>query len=146
MIVLVLVTAVNGVLLSWSRLINAALGLRVGALPSSLINHLVGTVVAGLLLLVIRTGTVRFDLPLYYFCGGLLGVLVVCGWNYALPRIGNTFLAILVIGTQIGGSAVIDHFGLLGGAAFPISTSSITGLALLLIGAILAQARPQVTP
>ena len=132
----------NGVIGAASRLINASLATRAGSLRGSLINHIVGTVFAALLLLVgIRTGVLQVGgLAWYYWIGGCMGVFVVAASNYAVPRIGAVLLGVLLLAAQLTTSAGLDHFGLLGGAAIELSWMRVAGLALVFIGAITATA------
>ncbi|NBC86993.1 MAG: hypothetical protein GVY25_12460 [Bacteroidetes bacterium] len=127
----------NGVIGSLSRLVNASLAVFAGSLRGSLINHIVGTVVAGGLLVVgVRTGVLQFGgLPWYYWIGGCMGVFVVAASNYAVPRIGAVLLGMLLLAAQLITSAGLDHFGLLGGSPIALSWTRIAGLALVLTGA-----------
>lgn len=134
-----LLAALNGVIGTLSRLVNAALGTHVGSLESSWINHVVGTAVAGgLMLLGWRTGVVQFGgLAWYYWIGGCLGVGVVAASNYAIPRIGAVLLGMILLAIQLVTSAGLDHFGVLGGRPIPLSWMRAGGLLLLIGGALL---------
>jgi transporter family-2 protein len=133
--------ALNGILGTVSRLVNAALGTYVGSLESSWINHVVGSLVAGALLLAgWRTGVIRGGLPWYYWTGGCMGVLVVAAGNYVIPRIGAVLFALLVLAMQLVSSAALDHFGVLGGQAVLLSPQRAIGLLILFFGAVLALA------
>lgn len=136
---LYVLAALNGVLGSISRLLNAALGATIGSLESSWVNHVVGTAVAGALLLAgWRTGTIQGGLPWYYWVGGCMGVGVVAAGNYVIPRIGAVLFALLLLAMQLVASATLDHFGWLGGAMIPLSPQRAIGLLLLFGGALLA--------
>lgn len=130
----------SGALTSMSRVINAALGARVGSLHGSFVNHVVGTLgAAALLALGLGAGTLGIGgLPLVYYAGGCLGVLVVAASNYAAARIGVVLLSMLMLSFQLATSAVIDHYGWLGAARLPFSLQKGAGLLLLIAGALLA--------
>jgi len=134
-----LLATLNGALSAMSRLINAALGTYVGSLESSWINHVVGTLFAGLLLAVgVSTGTLRFGgLDWYYWLGGCVGVGVVAASNYAVARIGAVLFGMLVLTMQLATSAGLDHVGALGGTPIPFTWTRALGLTLLLAGALL---------
>lgn len=136
----ILLALCNGVIGATSRLVNAALATRVGSLRGSLINHIVGTIVAAALLLVgLRTGVIQMGgLAWFYWIGGCMGVFVVAASNYAVPRIGAVLLGVLLLAAQLVTSAGLDHFGLLGGTAIELSWMRLAGLALVLTGAITA--------
>jgi bacterial/archaeal transporter family-2 protein len=136
----ILLALCNGVIGATSRLVNAALATRAGSLRGSLINHIVGTIVAAALLGVgIRTGVLQVGgLAWFYWVGGCMGVFVVAASNYAVPRIGAVLLGVLLLAAQLVTSAGLDHFGLLGGTAIELSWMRMAGLALVLIGAVTA--------
>ncbi|PSQ84308.1 MAG: hypothetical protein BRD40_01315 [Bacteroidetes bacterium QS_1_65_9] len=112
----VFLAAANGLMTVLSRMVNAALGSAVGSLRGSFVNHTVGTLTAGALLLAgLRMGAFRLTgIPWIYFIGGCLGVLVVAASNYAVRHVGAALFATLLLTGQLFTSAVIDHFGLLG--------------------------------
>ena len=136
----ILLAVCNGVIGATSRLVNAALATRAGSLRGSLINHIVGTIVAAALLGVgIRTGVLQIGgLAWFYWVGGCMGVFVVAASNYAVPRLGGGLLGVLLLAAQLVTSAGLDHFGLLGGTAIELSWMRMAGLALVLIGAVTA--------
>ena len=134
-----LLAAINGVLSALSRVVNAALGLYVGSLESSWINHVVGTAFAALLLGVgVSTGTLQWGgLPWYYWMGGCLGVGVVAASSYAVARIGAVLFGMIVLAVQLAASAGLDHYGVLGGDPIPLSWMRLGGLTVLIAGALL---------
>lgn len=136
----ILLALCNGVIGATSRLVNAALATRAGSLRGSMINHIVGTIVAAALLLAgVRTGVLQIGgLAWFYWIGGCMGVFVVAASNYAVPRIGAVLLGVLLLAAQLMTSAGLDHFGLLGGTAIELSWMRMAGLALVLIGAVTA--------
>lgn len=135
----ILLALVNGTITVLSRIVNAALAARVGSLRGSLVNHAVGLGFAGLLLIAgLRTGTFQWEgIPLVYFVGGCLGVLVVAASNYAVQHIGAVLFSVLLLAFQLLTSAVIDHFGLMGGDTIPLTGPRALGLVLLVVGAVL---------
>jgi len=135
----ILLALVNGTITVLSRVVNAALSARIGSLRGSLVNHVVGFGFAGLLLAVgIRTGTLQWGrVPVIYFTGGCLGVLIVAASNYAVRHAGTVLFAVLLLTFQLMSSAVIDHFGLMGGDMIPITALRAIGLVLVIAGALL---------
>ena len=135
----VLLALVNGTITVISRIVNAALAIRVGSLRGSLVNHAVGSAFAGLLLVAgLRTGVLQWGgVPLIYFAGGCLGVLIVAISNYAVQHAGAAVFSVLLLTFHLLGSALIDHFGLMGGAVIPITIPRVIGLALIIVGASL---------
>ncbi len=138
----VLLALVNGFLTVLSRMVNASLGRAVGSLRGSFVNHLVGTMTAGVVLLLLQQlGALPAQLaevPWVYFLGGCLGVLVVAASNYAVGQLGAVLFAVLLLAGQLATSAAIDHFALLGDTHIPMTAPRILGLLLILLGAIIA--------
>ena len=134
----------NGGLTVLSRVVNAALGTRVGNLKGSLVNHVVGSLAAALLVLLgastlLDTDAGRIPLgavPAIYLTGGCAGVLVVAASNYAAAQIGVTLLSMLLLAFQVLSSAAIDHYGWLGTAPRPMTLRRGIGLFLLMTGAL----------
>ncbi|MBI4124514.1 MAG: DMT family transporter [Deltaproteobacteria bacterium] len=138
-ILFILFSLFNGALLSFQQALNAALGVRLGSMGSSVMNCLAGTLFAGILLLMgFQTGQFKtVGVPLIYFLGGGLGVCMVAMSNYAIPRIGIVMTAILFTTSQLFASSLIDHFGLLGAKAMPLTFFHGIGIVLLAVGAML---------
>lgn len=134
-----ILSLLNGALLSFQQVLNAALAVRIGSMWSSVVNHLIGALFAGLLLLFgFQTGQLKVSgVPVIYFLGGCLGVCTVAMGNYAIPRIGVVLMAILFMSSQLFTSSIIDHFGLLGARVIPLTLSHVVGIFLLIVGAAL---------
>ncbi len=145
-----LLAAANGVLTVMSRMVNAALGRSVGSLPGSMVNHLVGALGAGVVVLFGWQARLEAwtSVPWIYFTGGCLGVLVVAASNYVVRAVGATLFAVLLLLGQILTSALIDHFGWMGEIQIAMTPMKLLGLALLFAGAllVLADGRRPVTP
>lgn len=140
---LILLTCLTSLVNTISRLINAAMGTHIGSLESSFVNHVVGTLFAGLLLLVgVKTGHLVFSgIPFYYFLGGCLGLLMLAGHNYAVPHVGIMLVLIIFITSQLFTSGLIEHFGLMGSTEIPFSWLRLLGFCLLIGGARLVYVR-----
>lgn len=79
--------------------------------------------------------------PPYLFCGGLIVAFYVLSVSVLTPRIGVVSTITCAVAGQILMSAAIDHFGLFGAAQKPVDLIRAGGLALLLAGLFVAQAR-----
>ena len=65
---------------------------------------------------------------------GLLGIGVIAGIAYALPKVGVAAgLSMIITGQMIVG-VLVDTFGLTGGDPIPLNWTRIGGLVLLAIG------------
>jgi len=133
------IAGANGILLGICRLINASLGMRIGSMRGSLVNHFVGAIFAGILLVIGmgKGGLHITGVPSQYFLGGCLGVFVVYINNYAIPYIGATLVVVLMITFQLLTSLVIDHFGLFGAEIIELNSIRLIGIVVLICGAIL---------
>ncbi|MCZ8098065.1 MAG: DMT family transporter [Burkholderiales bacterium] len=70
---------------------------------------------------------------------GLLFVLYIGGITWTAPRIGLGNAVLMVLVGQLVSAALIDHFGLAGAIAAPLTFQRVTGLSLVVIGALLAR-------
>lgn len=136
---LVLLSVLGGFAMTWQKTVCAALGERIGGMESSFINHIVGAILAGLLLAAgIRTGQISFSgIPFYFFLAGCLGVFYIYLINYTIPIIGIMATLICLILSQLITSSVIDHYGLLNSNVIKFGISRAIGIILITIGTIL---------
>jgi bacterial/archaeal transporter family-2 protein len=68
------------------------------------------------------------------WAAGLLGVIIMYGVAWSIPRIGTVATFVLVIFGQLFFSACIDTYGLLGAAAQPLSVGRLISLGLIMAG------------
>lgn len=138
-VISILLTFCSSVALTFQKVINAALGKRIGSLESSFINHLVGALFGGVLLIAgLKTGRIHFaGVPFYLFLGGSLGIFLVAFINYSIPVIGVMATLICLIISQLTTSLVVDHYGLVNGTVLHIGFGRIAGVALIVCGAML---------
>ncbi|MDO8527612.1 MAG: DMT family transporter [Deltaproteobacteria bacterium] len=129
----------SGMLLSLQQAMGGALGLKVGSMASSVVNHLGGAVLgAALLGLGVATGHLHMaGVPLLYFFGGCFGVLMVALINVAIPTIGVAGASLLLLSGQLITSLLMDQLGWLGGDIHLLNLQKIAGIILLLTGAAL---------
>lgn len=142
-VISIFLTLLSGVALTFQKVVNAALGKRIGSMESSFINHIVGAFFGGLLLLVgLRTGHIYFSgIPFYLFLGGSLGVFVVFFVNYSIPVIGIMATLICLTISQLTTSLVIDHYGFVNGTVLQMGALRIVGIILIICGAMLVLSR-----
>jgi bacterial/archaeal transporter family-2 protein len=115
------------------------MGQRVGGLASSLIVHLSGAVIAGVLL-ALRGGENIHQwrtLPWYMLISGVFGVVLYLTFNYTFPRLGGGAAIMLIIVGQLVMGVIVDHFGLLGAPVRPVELTRVLGIGVLLIGGYL---------
>ena len=75
-----------------------------------------------------------FSVPKWQLVGGLLGALFIVINIFSVNLIGvaSTFMAVII--GQIVAGAIIDHFGLFGGAIHPLNNTKLIALALMFVG------------
>lgn len=123
-----------------STLISVA-GKNTGAMLTGLLVNIAAGIAAGLLLLVvyIRQGSTTLSsiqLPTYgaIVAAGLLGVGIIAGIAYALPKIGVAAGLSMIITGQMAMGVLVDTYGLADGEPIPLSWPRIGGIALLALG------------
>ncbi len=113
----VLISLGAGITVVLSRIVNAHLSQRIGALQGSLVNHLVGLPFC--LLLAIGVGVnessaaVPFmagDFRLWIWCGGMLGVTTVAMTNVIVPKIPAYQLSLFLFCGQLFCGMLLDVF------------------------------------
>jgi transporter family-2 protein len=141
MIAAIIYAIVTGVLVILSRQVNGRLSLSTSPMTSSFYNHLVGFIVMSAVLLALGGlwPSSFSDIPPYAWLGGPLGVIFVAAGSWVIPKIGAVNTAVLIIGGQMIAGAAMDMAE--GVTASPVLRFS--GLALILTGILLAQARPR---
>jgi bacterial/archaeal transporter family-2 protein len=78
--------------------------------------------------------------PLAVWCGGLLGAFYVGATIVLSPRLGAATLFGLIVAGQMATAVVLDHFGVVGFAAHPVTVLRVVGVALLVSGVVLIRA------
>ncbi len=123
-----------------SSLISAA-GKNTGAMLTGLLVNVLAGVAAGLLLFVVyvRQGNTTFSATQAPTLGviavaGLLGIGIIAGIAYALPKIGVAAGLSMIITGQMTVGVLVDTFGLAGGQPIPLNWVRIGGLVLLALG------------
>ncbi len=118
-------------------------GERIGSVEALVANLAFSTLVASLVLLVVRQGFGgigdAFRSPWWYWIGGGgMGVLVVFSITVCAPRIGATATIGALIAGQLAMGVVIDRFGLFGVEQVALTWPRLLGVLLLGVGAALA--------
>lgn len=135
----IIVGLIGGVAVGLQGPMSGAMSQRLGPLGSSLIIHLGGAIISGLLLLFaggVNVGKMK-ELPLPYFFAGCFGVVLYLTFAYTLPRVGVSMTTALLILAQMSIGLLLDQFGWLGVPQHSISLVRLSGVAALLLGAYL---------
>jgi len=137
--VVVLLGVLGGVAVGLQSPIAGTMSQKVGGTASSLIVHVGGAIISGILLVVRRGEQIDHwrDLSWYMLGAGVFGVVLYLTLSQTFPRLGATAALTLIIVGQLLTGIVIDHFGLFGGGVRPIDASRALGALVLLGGAYL---------
>lgn len=128
----------SGLAIGLQGTLNSWAGKLVGPVGNGLMVNAVGGMIAVLLILV--TGmrytkniqAISIASP-YIILSGILGIGIISGISFSLPRIGIAAgLSILIFGQMLIG-IIFDTLGLNGGQAVPLSSFRLTGLFLLFL-------------
>ena len=140
MIVALVVAVGSGIAIGLQSTLNNWAGRLVGPTSTGLLVNFGGGVVAGVLLLlasgqgVVQRGALQGTTPLIILTSGVLGIAIITGLAYSLPRVGIAAgLSAIILGQMVV-AVVVDSLGWGGGEPIPLGTARIAGLALLLLG------------
>lgn len=122
--------------------LNSGMGKTV---QSAVYGALISFVTGGIALLAyclatgVALGNVRraFDLPWYYWMGGVLGGFYVYAIIVLAPRLGVALTIGLTVAGQMLFSLVIDHYGMFGIPQQPVNWLRVAGVVLIIGGVVM---------
>ncbi len=136
-----IVALLSGLAIGAQSSLNSAAGKITGATLTGLLVNFLGGAAAGLLLVVVyvRQGKATFSAIQAPTLGiivvsGLLGIGIIAGIAYALPKIGVAAGLATIIAGQMAVAVLVDTFGLAGEQPIPLNWARIGGLGLLALG------------
>lgn len=138
-VITVLVGILGGLSVGLQGPIAAQMGRRVGSTASSLVVHVSGAILSGVLLFLRGGEQIQNwrSLSWYMLGSGFFGLVLYLTINHTMPRLGAaTALALILIG-QLTVGLVVDHFGLFDSAVRHVDAWRVAGVALLLAGGYL---------
>ena len=74
-----------------------------------------------------------------FYLGGLLCAFYILTMTWIAPKIGVGNAVLLVLLGQILTAAVIDNFGPFGSPKFPVSSTRVLGVVIMIVGVMLAR-------
>lgn len=131
-----LVGFLAGVAIAFQGPLASAMSQRIGALESTFIVHIGGAILAGLPLIFMAGGRLSGwrQVPPAALGTGALGVILILGMTYTIPRIGVTATVAVLVAAQLIVGAVLDHYGWLGMEVRPFGALRAAGIAVLFLG------------
>lgn len=141
-ILLFLMAVVAGAMLAVQAGLNSGMG---KAVNSAVYGALISFVTGGIALFAyclatgVPLGNLRraFDLPWFYWLGGVLGGFYVFAIIVLAPRLGVAVTIGLTVAGQMIFSLVIDHYGLLGIPSQSVNWMRVVGIAAIIGGVVL---------
>jgi len=134
-----LIAAGAGITMALQGSLNAALSKVIGLLETTFVVHLLGLVVAVVLLFVCSLGSGGLayynQAPWYTYLGGALGVLIIYGVALSIPKVGVASATVAIILGQVFTACLVDHFGFFGLAKIPFTWYRVVGAFVLAFGA-----------
>ena len=139
LIPIVIVGLLSGVAVGLQSPLASMITQRLGMLESIFIVHIGGALVILIPLVFLRGGNLGNwrSLPWYALAAGTMGLIVVGGVSFLIPRIGVAASITLIIAGQLVISSVLDHYGLLGVHIRHMDVQRAFGLLVVFVGALL---------
>ena len=133
-----------GVLVTFQPLMNAILARAIGSPYGATLVSLVVSATGALVMVAVTgrgsmTRETLATVPWWVFLAGLVGLVFVLSGVTVAPVTGALLFFSCVIGGQLLGALLADHFGLFGLAVRHVTAERLIGVALVLGGAILVQ-------
>ena len=109
---------------------------RLGTLQSVFVVHLGGAIAVLLPMLFWGDGsfTEWRGVPWYVWGAGALGIMVIAGVSFAIPRVGAAASTMLIVAGQLVIGAVLDHYGWLGVERRPFRPEKLLGFLVIAAG------------
>ena len=135
-ILALLVGLVGGMAVCLQGPLASLMSQRIGALEAAFVIHLGGTVVAGALLVAMAGGGLGNwrSVPWYALWAGVLGLVLITGITFTIPRIGVTATSAAIICGQLLLGSALDHFGVFEMHVRPFDPTRALGLVVLGFG------------
>lgn len=137
LIPIILIGLVSGVAVGLQSPLASMITQRLGALESIFIIHIGGALLIAIPLIFLGGGNLGNwrSLPWYALAAGSMGLIVVAGVSFLIPRVGVASAIILIIAGQLLISSLLDHYGLLGVQVRHMDIQRILGLVIVFLGA-----------
>lgn len=133
------IAAISGAAMALQGTFNATLGKILGLWESTLIVHLIGTLVALLIIFVAGMGFGNVgklsQVPWWAYLGGLLSVIIIYAVARSIPQIGVGNATTAIIVAQISTAILIDSLGIFGMKKLDFQWLDLLGVILFIVGA-----------
>jgi len=141
MIVALVGAVATGLAIGTQATLNTWLGRLVGPIRTGILVNLAGGILAGVLLLALMvtgqlslSGSLRSSSILVIVVSGALGLGIIGGIAYSLPRTGIAAGVAAIFFGQMLVAVLVDSLGWGGAEAIPLRVARLVGLGLLFAG------------
>ena len=133
---IVVIAAAGGAAVAVQGQLIGVIGQRLGTLEAVFLTYVIGAVLAGLLMLVVRGGNLQAwrDVPPYAYLAGVFGLVIIAAISWSVGSLGVVRGLLIVTLAQFLLSAAIDQFGWFGADVRPLDLLRVAGIGLLLTG------------
>jgi transporter family-2 protein len=137
LIPIILIGLVSGVAVGLQSPLASMITQRLGMVESIFIIHIGGAILIAIPLIFLGGGNLGNwrSLPWYALLGGSMGLIVVGGVSFMIPRVGVATSITLIIAGQLLISSLLDQYGLLGVQIRPMDLQRLLGLLIVFLGA-----------
>jgi transporter family-2 protein len=134
---IIFIGIISGVAVGVQSPLASMITLRLGMLESIFIIHIGGAILVAIPLIFLGGGKLGEwrSLPWYALLAGSMGLIVVGGVSFMIPRVGVATAITLIIAGQLIVSSVLDHYGLLGVEIRHLDAPRLLGLLIVFVGA-----------
>ena len=131
-----LVGILTGFVVSFQAPMASLISGRLGTLESVFIVHMGGAIAAAIPLLFLRGGNLSHwrEVPPVTLFAGIMGLVVIGGISYIIPRTGATATIFVILIGQLIMSAIIDNYGWVGTDVRPFEMTRVLGVAVMFFG------------
>jgi transporter family-2 protein len=132
------VAVAAGIAMAVQGSMNSAVSKAIGLYEATFYVHF-SAALTMILLFLLGFGKGNFEnfkaVPLYYYLGGVIGVIITFGVVLSIPKLGAAVATTSIIVGQVLSACAIDHFGLFGLEKSSFTWMKLLGLLLLSAGA-----------
>lgn len=129
----------SGVLMAVQGSLNAVLSKVIGLIETTLVVHVIGTIILLVAVLILRIGHGSLanyaQAPWYSYLGGVISVFIIYLVAASIPKVGAANATTAIIVGQVLTALVIDHLGMFGLENIECHYRQLFGLVLLAAGA-----------
>ncbi|MHB8124835.1 MAG: DMT family transporter [Desulfitobacteriaceae bacterium] len=133
-----IIAAISGICMAVQGSLNSVLAQKTSLLTTTLIVHLLGSLLACIVLLIKQVPLLTynwFTIPWYLYLGGVLSVIIIGLVALSIPKIGVCNATTAIIIGQVSAAVLIDHFGWFGIEPLPWSYWQFLGVFFFAVGA-----------